>query len=156
MKQGKEKSGKRNIAKELFFAFRSGSVFTRISFLFMGFGQIARGQVGKGLAYLFSQAAFLLYTIFFGGRYIGHLFSGNLGTRLSGEHWNENLQIFEKIQGDNSFLILLYGVASLVILAVFVCRSPALQADSLLFEPSVSDYYSPNLCRGNPKHCVQI
>ena len=35
-------------------------------------------------------------------------------------------------------------------------RSPALQADSLLSEPSVSDYYSPNLCRGNPKHCVQI
>jgi arabinogalactan oligomer/maltooligosaccharide transport system permease protein len=57
--------------------------------------------------------------IAFGGRYIAHLFSGNLGTRLSGERWNEQLQIFEKIKGDNSFLILLYGVMSLVVVALY-------------------------------------
>ncbi|MBQ2701775.1 MAG: sugar ABC transporter permease [Clostridia bacterium] len=120
MKHSKEKSVKRNIRRDLIFAFRRGSAVTRISFLFMGFGQIARGQIGKGLVYLFTQGAFLLYTIFFGGRYIGHLFSGNLGTRLSGERWNEELQIFEKVRGDNSFLILLYGVASLVVVAAFL------------------------------------
>jgi arabinogalactan oligomer/maltooligosaccharide transport system permease protein len=48
------------------------------------------------------------------------LFSGNLGTRPSGEIWNEQLQIFEKIKGDNSFLILLYGVVSLVIISIFL------------------------------------
>ena len=93
---------------------------TRLSFPFMGFGQLARGQIGKGLFYALTELAFLLSMIFFGGRYIGHLFSGDLGTRLSGEQWNESLQIFEKIQGDNSFLILLYGVASLVITALFL------------------------------------
>ena len=92
---------------------------TRLSFPFMGFGQFARGQIGKGLFYALTQAVFLLYLFFIGGEYIGHLFSGNLGTRLSGEQWNESLQIFEKIQGDNSFLILLYGVVSLVLTAIF-------------------------------------
>lgn len=86
----------------------------------MGFGQIARGQLGKGFSYFLTQMLFALYMIFFGGRYIGHFFSGDLGTRLSGEQWNESLQIFEKVQGDNSFLILLYGVVSLVILALFL------------------------------------
>ncbi|MBQ9728237.1 MAG: sugar ABC transporter permease [Clostridia bacterium] len=101
-------------------AVKNGSTVTKLSLFVMGFGQIARGQLVKGLLYLFTQAAYLVFMILAGGRYIGHLFSGNLGTRLAGEHWNEQLQIFEKVQGDNSFLILLYGVASLVITAVFL------------------------------------
>ncbi len=109
-----------NIIKDTIFAFKDGSVKTRLSFAVMGFGQVARGQIGKGLFYMLSQLLFVLYMLFFGGRYIGHLFSGNLGTRLAGEHWNEELQIFEKVRGDNSFLILLYGVMSLVVLAIFL------------------------------------
>ncbi len=112
----KNKSEGRNIA----LALKKGSLYTRLSFLFMGFGQIARGQIGKGLFYAVTQVAFWLFIIFFGGRYIGHLFSGNLGNKLSGEQWNETLQIFEKIKGDNSFLILLYGVVSLVVVALFL------------------------------------
>ncbi len=109
-----------NTFKTLVYAVKDGTGFTRLSCLIMGFGQIARGQIGKGLFYMLSQLAFLLYTIFFGGRYILHLFSGDLGRRLSGEQWNEALQIFEKIKGDNSFLILLYGVVSLVVSALFL------------------------------------
>ena len=102
------------------YAFKDGSYLTRLSFPFMGFGQIARGQIGKGVVYLLVELAFVLYMLFFGGRYIGHLFSGDLGKNLSGEKWNEALQIFEKIKGDNSFLILLYGVASLLIFLLFL------------------------------------
>lgn len=109
-----------NTAKTLIYALKDGSMVTRLSFPFMGFGQFARGQIGKGLFYTLTQVVFLLYLFFFGGSYIWHLFSGNLGTRLSGEQWNESLQIFEKIQGDNSFLILLYGVVSLVLTALFL------------------------------------
>ena len=101
------------------YAFKDGSAYTRLSFPFMGFGQIARGQIVKGVAYMVAELLFVLYMIFFGGRYIGHLFSGNLGTKLSGEYWNEELQIFEKVKGDNSFLILLYGVVSLVVALIF-------------------------------------
>ena len=117
----KEKARKNtNIVKDLFFAIKNGSYATRCSLFIMGFGQLARGQIGKGVLYLLAQAIFLLYIIFFGGGYILHLFSGNLGSKLAGEQWNEELQIFEKIKGDNSFLILLYGVASIVVICLFV------------------------------------
>ena len=114
-----KKAKKANAIKTLYHAVKDGSYKTRLSLLVMGFGQIAEGQLAKGLMYLLAQAVFWLYMIFFGGRYILHLFSGNLGTRLSGEQWNEQLQLFEKIKGDNSFLILLYGVVSLVVLLLF-------------------------------------
>ena len=113
------KPKKTNVIKNLYEAVRYGSYKTRLSFLFMGFGQIAEGQLAKGLVYLLTQAVFLLFMIFFGGRYIAHLFSGDLGTRLSGERWNEELQLFEKIKGDNSFLILLYGVVSIFLVLLF-------------------------------------
>ena len=109
-----------NVFKTLYLAVQNGSVFTRLSFVFMGFGQIARGQVAKGILYMLLEAVFALFLIFFGGPYIGHLFSGNLGSKLSGEQWNEELQIFEKIKGDNSFLILLYGVVSIVLIVAFL------------------------------------
>ena len=116
MKNTKRSNG----LKGLILAVRGGSYLTKLSLPFMGFGCLARGQIGKGLFYALIQLLFTLYTIFFGGRYIGHLFSGNLGTRVSGEQWNEQLQIFEKVKGDNSFLILLYGVVSIVVALLFL------------------------------------
>lgn len=115
-----KKPKRTNAIKTLYHAVKDGSYKTRLSLFVMGFGQIAEGQLAKGLIYLLVQAVFWLYMIFFGGRYILHLFSGDLGTRLSGEQWNEQLQLFEKIKGDNSFLILLYGVVSLVVLLLFI------------------------------------
>ena len=108
------------VFKELISAFKNGSNATRLSFLFMGFGQISRGQIVKGILYFLLQTIFSLFMIFVGGKYILHLFSGDLGTKLSGEIWNEELQIFEKVKGDNSFLILLYGVASLILIGMFL------------------------------------
>ncbi len=120
MKQvDKKMRNKPSVWRDLVMAFRRGSYLTRLSFLIPGFGQIARGQIVKGVLYMLLQAAFLLFMIFFGGRYIAHLFSGDLGSRLSGEVWNEELQIFEKVHGDNSFLILLYGVVSLVVVLLY-------------------------------------
>ena len=116
----KVKKAKRVEKNTVYKALKDGSAFTRLSFLIMGFGQMVRGQFIKGGLYMLLQTAFTLFMLLFGGRYIAHLFSGNLGTRLSGEIWNEDLQIFEKVQGDNSFLILLYGVASLVAIVLFL------------------------------------
>lgn len=119
MKKGvRKRTG--NMGRDLISAFKKGSYATRLSFLFMGFGQIARGQFVKGGLYALTQTVFSLFMIFFGGRYIAHLFSGDLGTKLSGEVWNEELQIFEKVKGDNSFLILLYGVVSLLLIGLFL------------------------------------
>ena len=119
-KEGRKQRKKPSVWRDLITAFKRGSYLTRLSFFISGFGQIARGQIAKGFLYMLTQAAFLLFMIFFGGRYIAHLFSGDLGSRLSGEVWNEQLQIFEKVKGDNSFLILLYGVVSIVIAIIYV------------------------------------
>ena len=115
-----ERGIRQNVFKNLYYALKDGSNKTRLSALIMGYGQLARKQIAKGMFYLFTQVAFVAYMLFFGGRYIGHLFSGNLGTQLAGERWNEELQLYEKIQGDNSFLILLYGVMSIVVFAIFL------------------------------------
>ncbi len=114
------KTAKRGGVYALISAFKDGSYATKISFLFLGFGFIARGQILKGVIYALLQTAFLLFSLFFGWRYVSALFSGNLGTNLSGERWNEALQIFEKVKGDNSFLILLYGVVSIVVFLLFL------------------------------------
>ena len=100
--------------------FKKGSFPTRLSYFIMGAGQFLRRQFIKGGLYFAVQIFFIFFLFGSGGRYILQLFSGDLGTRLSGEVWNEQLQIFEKVQGDNSFLILLYGVASIIVCAVFV------------------------------------
>lgn len=115
-----KKPKRTNAIRVLYNAVKDGSYKTRLSFLVMGFGQIAEGQIVKGLLYLLTQTLFLLFMIFFGGRYILHLLSGDLGRNLAGERWNEELQLFEKIQGDNSFLILLYGVVSLVLFVLYL------------------------------------
>lgn len=102
-------------------ALKHGSFCTRLSALVMGFGALRRKQFAKGALYSLTQVLFILFLTFFGGRYLAHLFSGDLGTKLSGEIWNDELQIFEKIRGDNSFLILLYGVVTLTIFVIFTC-----------------------------------
>ena len=105
--------------KMVFGAFKKGTLATRLSFFIMGAGQFLRRQYVKGALYFLAQLLFTLFTIFGGGRAIFRLFSGNLGTRVAGEVWNEELQIYEKVRGDNSFLILLYGVAALLIAAFY-------------------------------------
>jgi len=95
-------------------AFLRGDWATRLSFLIMGFGCIRRGRIARGLFFLALQIAFWIFFFSFGIVYIGQL--STLGTRTAGEIWNEELGIFEYTPGDNSMLILLYGVVSILIL----------------------------------------
>lgn len=44
----------------------------------------------------------------------------SLGTNEQQEVWNETLQIYEYTQGDNSVLILLYGVATLMVTVLMI------------------------------------
>ena len=96
-----------------------GSIGTKVSCLLMGFGQIFQGQIIKGLLYFGIEVLFVLFMVFFGGSYLGtFLFSGHLGTT---EMRNELVDgILEPVPGDDSQLILLYGIASLVVIILFV------------------------------------
>lgn len=107
--------------KSIFLTLAHASVATKLSCCFLGVGQIMRKQIVKGIVYAALEILFVLFMVFFGGNYIARfLFSGHLGTQTEGSYWNEEEGIYETIPGDNSFLILLYGVVSFAIVIFFI------------------------------------
>jgi arabinogalactan oligomer / maltooligosaccharide transport system permease protein len=97
--------------------FRDGDFKTRLSYLFMGSGCFLRGQLIKGILLLFIEAAFIVYMLTFGLSQL--VLFPTLGKALKYEVWNEELQIFEYVQGDNSMLIMLFSVLTLIIIFAF-------------------------------------
>lgn len=108
--------------KKLVLTIVHSSYATKLSFGFMGLGQLARKQIVKGILYACIEILFILFMVFFGGSYLGKfLFSGHLGTVQETEQvWNDELGQYVSVPGENSMLILLYGVVSLVVVALFV------------------------------------
>ena len=99
--------------------FRRGDIFTKLSFIIFGLSNIVRGQVVKGLIYLVAEIAYIAYMIQSGVSNLVNLTT--LGTQQQGMVFNEATGIFDVVQGDNSMLILLWGVVTCVITAVFIC-----------------------------------
>jgi len=97
---------------DLVTTFIHGDWKTRLSYLVMGFGSFARGQWGRGLLFFLFQTVFNLYMVNFG---IGYL--GKLNTLGVVETYKEGRKT---IYGDNSFLILLYGVLTLFFVLAFI------------------------------------
>lgn len=89
-------------------AILKGDIFTKLSILVWGLGNIVRKQFVKGLLYLAAEVAFILFFIKSGIYNLSMLPS--LGDRVQEEVWNEAKGIFEYTSGDNSLLLLLYGV----------------------------------------------
>jgi arabinogalactan oligomer/maltooligosaccharide transport system permease protein len=112
------KTLKINKVKDFFLAIINGSMWTKLSCLFMGAGQFARKQFFKGALYLLLEIAFIIYLITFGVGYLAKL--GTLGTVKSTEVWNDETGVYDKISGDNSFLILLYSVVTLILIVLFI------------------------------------
>lgn len=98
--------------KEIGTTFAQGDLGTRLSYLVFGFGQIKRGQLAKGIAFLASEVAFILYMIFFGWKYLSKFNTlGNVETHKEGR---------KTIYGDNSFLILLFGLLTIIFILVII------------------------------------
>lgn len=98
-------------------AIREGNGATKLSMLVMGFGNIIRGQIVKGLLYLAAEIAYIIFMITTGLHCLAMLPS--LGSVQQEEVWNEELQVYMYTQGDQSILILLYGVATICLTALF-------------------------------------
>lgn len=98
-------------------SFREGDHRTRLSFVLMGFGSLARGQLAKGLYYFLSEIAFVAYMLLFGGRSLAGIVT--LGTRTQHIEAIPG-QVPKVIRGDNSMLMLLYGVATVLLVAWFI------------------------------------
>lgn len=94
-------------------ALKYGDVFTRLSCFIFGLGNLARKQIVKGILFLLTQVAYLVFMITAGFNNLALLPS--LGSRTQGEVWNEAKGIYEYTAGDNSLLILLFGIATLMI-----------------------------------------
>ena len=110
--------------------FHDGDGRTRLSFVLMGFGNLARGQVAKGLYYLLSEAVFVVYMVLFGAGSLAGIVT--LGTKTQHIEAIPG-QVPKVIRGDNSMLMLLYGVATLLLVVWFIATyfwnvSSAMQA----------------------------
>ena len=94
--------------------FVKGDWATKLSYLIFGIGDIHKGKYYKGILYFLSEVLYILYMVFFGWTYLKDF--GTLGTV---ETTYKNDGIFQTpVYGDNSMLILLYSVLSLVITAI--------------------------------------
>ena len=94
--------------------FVNGDIMTKLSYLIFGLGDISKGKYYKGILFFLSEVLYILYMVFFGWGYISKF--GSLGTV---ETHTEMDGIFPvTVYGDNSMLILLYSVLTIVITVV--------------------------------------
>ncbi len=121
-------------------ALTRGDATTKLSAIIMGAGIAAHKQVVKGISVFILEIAYILFMINKGAGFLAQL--PGLGENEQGKVWNEDLGVFEYTQGDNSVLILLYGVATLAVTAAFILlwvlqlqRSYALQCDIAAGKP---------------------
>ena len=98
-------------------AAKNGDWKTRVSFGVMGFSQLARKQILRGIMYLAFEILFIIYMVFFGAGQLSMF--GTLGTRVRGEYQTPNGN-WAYSDGDNSLLILLYGIMTILFIVAFV------------------------------------
>ena len=92
---------------------------TKLSMVLMGFGNIMHGQIIKGLIYLAVEVAYIVFMVVSGAGFLAMLPS--LGSVPQKEVWDEANQIYTYTEGDQSVLILLYGVATVLLTLLMVC-----------------------------------
>lgn len=98
--------------------FKNGDIPTRLSYVIMGSGSFLRKQFVKGFMYLFVEVAYIYFMIANGVYYLSMLPS--LGKNEQGRVWDEVDQIYRVVKGDNSMLLLLFGMATVIVCLVFV------------------------------------
>ena len=110
---------------DYFKGFVKGNALTKGSYAIMGLGHMGRGQAAKGFIYLVIEVMFVLYMVFFGAPYLGKFFygffnGGTVGITETADFWNDDLGIYEKVVGDNSFKIILYGILTIFMIFFFL------------------------------------
>ncbi len=98
--------------------FIKGDWATKISYVVMGFGNMVKGQVLKGVLFLAIELSYIAYIIFFGWTYLSEFHT--LGDTPAQEVYNEALGISTMEIMDDSRLILLYGILSIVLTFIFL------------------------------------
>lgn len=96
----------------------NGDLFTKLSMLVNGIGLIKHSQVVKGIIVLVLEVAYVFYMAFAGIASIIALPA--LGENEQGKVWNEAKQVYEYSAGDNSLLILLFGIVTIFVTLGFI------------------------------------
>ena len=105
-------------AKDIVQTFVQGDWKTKLSYLVMGFGCLARGQILRGLLFLLFEAVFVGYMIMAGIYWLSMLPSlGKVGPHST---YDEIYDTYTVGYGDNSFKILLYGVLTIFFIIAFI------------------------------------
>lgn len=102
-----------NDLKEIGTTFIEGDWKTRVSYILLGFGQFMRKQYARGTAFFLLEVAFFYYLASFGAGYLSKF--STLGTQGKGFNPDGTVRY-----GDNSFLILLYGLLTIIIIVFFI------------------------------------
>ncbi len=123
-------------------AFREGDLWTRLSALIMGLGNLRRGQILKGLLLMAFEAAFILFHVLFGWQYLKDF--GTLGVNAQARVWDEAAQIYRRVPGDNSMLILLFSVLSLATIIPFAVIWAANMKSALKVQKQAEAMVRPN------------
>lgn len=99
-----------------------GDVWTRISFLIMGTGLLARHQIIRGCLYLLFEIVFFVFLGMVGVPNLAGL--GSLGqlSSVSYDIYDQKtgLDLPLTVLGDNSFTIVLYSIISICLMVIFV------------------------------------
>ncbi len=101
-------------------ALKNGGPLVWASCLIMGLANIASGQIIMGLLYLAVEVGVIAFLCVRGGGIYWISMLPSLGDREMQEIWKDDKGVFEYVMGDQSQLILLYGIASLCIIAFLV------------------------------------
>ena len=99
-------------------AIRKGDIFTKLTCLIMGAGNLARKQIIQGLLFLAGELAYIFYMVFYGAKALQNFVT--LGTETQKKVFNEATQVYEYATGDNSQLCLLYGVVTFFVTIGFI------------------------------------
>ncbi len=116
--------------KDIGVIFVEGDIKTKLSYIIFGLGPILRGQILTGVAMLLCEGLFIWFMASFGWQYLSKLSTlGTIATKKVGR---------KTVYGDNSFLILLFGVlcifAIIAIIAVWYMNIRENRKEELLLK----------------------
>lgn len=94
------------------------NIISKLSYVVCGAANAACGQILKGLIFLGIEISYIVFMIVSGFERLKGL--ATLGDNVQGMAFNEELGIYEMSAGDNSMLILLSGVVTVVITIAFI------------------------------------
>ena len=127
-------------------ALKNGGPLVWASCLIMGLGNIAAGQFVMGLLFLAIEIGVIAFLAIPNGGFYWISMLPSLGWREQEKVFNEETFVYEYVPGDQSQLILLYGVASLCVVALFV----------VMWRASVRSGYKALATRKAGKHVPNI